>query len=261
MDSDFFQKWLTVVQKIKLSQKTVSTLQEITGQRDYAVSELVAEVPNHYVKPSRTAERIAQMGYKQTGQALMEKMPQTKTARSADIGEILAAEYVRREFKYDVPINKLVWKDSRELALRGDDVIGISISGNNTVRLLKVEAKSRAKLSTSTLEEAENGLNTFKGRPNPHSLLFIAERLDDQGQKDIATLIEKNTVKGFRVNQIEQLLFSFSGNNSHDLASKKAKKYNGQFVRHYIGLVVEDHQNFIKKVYQEIVNKWKKKKK
>ena len=70
---------------------------------------------------------------------------QTKQIRSGDLGEIYATEWIdAHSGGYRAPIKRLRWKDHRNMAMRGDDVIGI-LQDAQTQRLhfLKTEAKSR----------------------------------------------------------------------------------------------------------------------
>ena len=46
--------------------------------------------------------------------------------RSGDLGEIYATEWIdSSERRLRAPIKRLRWKDHRNMAMRGDDVIGI----------------------------------------------------------------------------------------------------------------------------------------
>ena len=68
--------------------------------------------------PSASAPRAA---------ALIEsKLPTTTQIRFGDLGEIYATEWIdAHSGSYRAPIKRLRWKDHRNMAMRGDDVIGI----------------------------------------------------------------------------------------------------------------------------------------
>lgn len=204
--------------------------------------------------PAITAARIANLGALKTAALLREELPTRKRSRSGDFGEILATEYVDEEMDFDVPIRRLQWKDGREMALRGDDIIGIAQDGDEgRLRILKGEAKSRAWLSPSVIDEAAKALNRNRDRPSRHAVLFVAKRLREHGKDDAATELEKAVLVGFRGTKIEHLLFAFCGNDPDACLSgylKAHKKWKRK--RHAVGLQVKDHGNFIRKLYKGI---------
>src|SRR5258708_1054311 len=64
-------------------------------------------------------------GYKKSLAFIRNKMPRPINMRSGDCGEILATEYIEQMTEYKVPIKRLRWKDDRDVAMRGDDVIAL----------------------------------------------------------------------------------------------------------------------------------------
>ena len=71
------------------------------------------------------------------------KLPTGPKSRSGDVGEILASSFVDEFTGYTVGVLKLRWKDHREMAMRGDDIIGVAPTRLG-LRFLKGEVKSRA---------------------------------------------------------------------------------------------------------------------
>jgi hypothetical protein len=54
------------------------------------------------------------------------KLPTTKQIRFGDLGEIYATEWIdAHSGSYRAPIKRLRWKDHRNMAMRGDDVIAM----------------------------------------------------------------------------------------------------------------------------------------
>ena len=72
------------------------------------------------------SKRVADLGAPETSEILKELLPTTKKSRSGDAGEILATEIAEDKLHYQVPIRRLRWKDGREAALRGDDIVGVA---------------------------------------------------------------------------------------------------------------------------------------
>jgi hypothetical protein len=104
-------------------------------------------------------------------------LPKSKKARSGELAEILASELVEEKLGFEVPVRRLRYKDGREMALRGDDFIGVKYSDNDALRLLKGKSKSRNMLAETTITQARRSLNRDNGRCTPSSLLFVADRL------------------------------------------------------------------------------------
>jgi len=89
------------------------------------VSALVELLPEYYVDPLSIASTLERLGKNAAAQKLRDKIPEVKNIRSGDIGEVLTADYIEESTSYSVPIRKLRWRDHRNMAMRGDDVIVI----------------------------------------------------------------------------------------------------------------------------------------
>ena len=176
--------------------------------------------------------------------------------RSGELGEILAAEYVDNHTNYSVPIRKLRWCDHREMAMRGDDVIGIrQAKGKSPLYFLKTEAKSRATASTQVLKEARDALDADEGKPAPHALAFVADRLREMGDVGLADLIDEAQWKHrIKKRQLEHLLFLFSGSHARKLQKKILKAYDGDISQMAVTVRAKDHQAFISDVFGEVLD-------
>ena len=127
------------------------------------------------------------------------KLPTKKNIRSGDLGEILSTEFIDAETPYQVSIKRLRWKDHRDMAMRGDDVIGIiPASEDKKINFLKTEAKSRAALNTATVQQARAALNDHDGLPSPHALAFVADRLYEMGNEELPASFWGRTAWGSR---------------------------------------------------------------
>jgi hypothetical protein len=122
-------------------------------------------IPGHYASEEHLARALARLGKPAAAALIEEKLPTTKQIRSGDLGEIYATEWIDAcSGGYHVPIKRLRWKDHRNMAMRGEDVIGI-LQDPETERLffLKTEAKSRAALTSQVLTGARAGLDKDGG--------------------------------------------------------------------------------------------------
>lgn len=229
-------------------------MKEQAGVRAAVLDDIRAVVRRHYVSPEIAAQRVADLGAPATAKILRELLPKTKTARSGDFGEVLATEIAEQTLGFIVPVRRLRWKDGRNMALRGDDIVGIRVDANGQlVGLLKGESKSYANLTSAVIEKAAEALDRDRGRPGRHAVLFIATRLRESGKNEDAALaaqLEGAVVAGFSGSAVEQFLLALTGSDPNTIltnhltsASKKKRP------RHTVGVQIADHGNFIKQLY------------
>lgn len=227
---------------------------EKAGVRASALDDVRAVVRAHYVSPEIVAQRVADLGAPATAKILRELLPKTKTARSGDFGEVLATEVAEQTLGFTVPVRRLRWKDGRNMALRGDDIIGVRVdTSGKLVGLLKGESKSYAKLTDAVIEKAAEALDRDRGRPGRHAVLFIATRLRETGRDADAALaaqLDAAVVASFRSSTVEQFLFTLTSIDPNTLlsshltgASKKKRP------RHAVGVQIADHADFIKLLF------------
>jgi hypothetical protein len=226
-------------------------LTEIDGSRDDVLDALRLKVREHYVSQERTAERLEQLGATKTAALMREYLPLTKRARSGHAGEIIATEVIEAYLDFDVPIRRLRWTDGREMALRGDDIIGIG-RGADTPSILKGEVKSRARMTQTVVAEAASAIATNRGRPTRHTVLFVADRLSELGETELANQLDRAVVGSFRDVTVQHCIVTLSGNNpctclDDHLTEVRRKKR----VRFAIGVMVDDHQGFIASLYED----------
>src|SRR5487761_2392473 len=174
-----------------------------------------AIVPAHYASEEQVARALARLGKPRAAALIEGKLPTTKAIRSGDLGEIYATEWIdSHSGGYCAPIKRLRWKDHRNMAMRGDDVIGL-LQDQATQRLhfLKTEAKSRVSLTAQVLTDARGGLDKDGGLPSAHALSFISARLLELDNAPLADAIDDALLKhGIPAQSVRHLLFTFSGN-------------------------------------------------
>jgi hypothetical protein len=214
---------------------------------------LDATIRDHYDTSASIAADIRGLGFSKAAKILGERLPRTKKARSGELGEILATELVIEEMGFRVPVRRLRYKDQREVALRGDDFIGIALDKRGGLLLLKGEAKSRVSLSKATITEARRVLNRDDGRCTPSSLLFVADRLLER-EGDDATLgraiRDEVGLKTLRPARIDHVLFTFSGNAPPAALEEDLNAADESRNHTVVNLRVEDHQDFIAEAYE-----------
>jgi hypothetical protein len=221
-----------------------------------AIQTTAAVVPTHYAAEERIARALQRLGRPEAAQLIIDSLPQTAQIRSGDLGEIYATEWINAHSGYRAPIKRLRWKDHRNMAMRGDDVIGLMLDPvAPRLRFLKTEAKSRVTLRAQTLEEARTGLDKDGGRPSSHALAFVSARLLELGNEmPLVDAIDDALCRhGIPVESVKHLLFTFSGNAPGALLTRALQAYPGPIGQWGVGLHVEGHAEFVGAVYEQVI--------
>lgn len=248
MGKGFISKWLEDTTP-KGAPKNVRVLTEQAKKRSVFEKSIRTAVLENLVG----AKLISSMGgYEKASKVIQNALPSTKIGRSGDLGEILATEFVAQETEYEIPIRRLRFKDDRQMAMRGDDVLGF-VFGDTPVRILKAESKSRKQLSASVLKAACDGLCRHRGRPNPSTLSFISRRLREAERHDLAEQIENLQSIDIKVSALEHLIFTLSGNAPGELLAGRAASPIKGIKRILAGCHISDHPQFVKSIFDAVV--------
>lgn len=215
-----------------------------------------AALRGHYAAEEKIAGALARLGKPAAAKLITDLLPQTPQIRSGDLGEIYATEWINVHSGYRAPIKRLRWKDHRNMAMRGDDVIGMILDpAVQRLRFLKTEAKSRIDLRAQTLTEARAGLDKDGGLPSSHALSFISARLLELGNDaPLVDAIDEALYRhGIPVESVRHLLFTFSGNAPEALLTQATQAYPGPIGQWGVGLHVDGHAAFVGAVYGQVV--------
>lgn len=249
MSDPLFDAWCSAAEQ-KDGIKMLSILTEKKPARSKALKTIQTIVPTHYFPEGVLQKRLARLGREKTAKSLKGVLPKTKTAKSGDLGEILATEFVNRKLDFKTPILRLRWKDGRNVALRGDDILALKEDDDGHLHFLKGEVKSRKQLSPSTIDEAVAALRTNHGRPTSFVVNFVVNRLYELNEISLAEALEDHlTSKMLPVGRLTHLLFTFSGNDSTTALADYVTAYKGKINQVVVGIVVDDHQGFVSLVY------------
>jgi hypothetical protein len=250
MASDFFERWCSIESHTKGTYRR-EILSENQSYREDIAPLLHQAVRTHYVDPDTAKKRLERLGYKKAAKVLAEYLPTTPTARSGDLGEILATEYVNRRTPFKVPLFRLRWKDGRNMALRGDDIIGIG-NQSGKLQLLKAEVKSRRKLIRTTIKSALTQLRRNANRPSAHTMNYVIDRLLELKKHKTAALLEEYLDNGIAASELHHLLFTLSSNDPVKFFDETMGKYTGKVRLSAVGLVIKTHAEFIEELYKGI---------
>jgi hypothetical protein len=245
----FINEWLS-----KTSEENIHIYEERDGIRANVMPTIIRAVADHFRSVERIEASIERLGFTETLNTFRNVIPEDQKTRSGDLGEVFCTEYIIQNTPYRVPVKKLRWKDDRDRTMRGNDVLAFRIH-NRVNQILKAESKSRASLSNTVVQEAEDGLLQHEGRPNPSSLAYLQNRLEEAGHIEEADFIAALQQDDFSVQNVRHLIFTFSGNAPLSyLRTKKEPPADRSYRRHLIGFCVRDHQAFITAVYQGCID-------
>lgn len=219
-----------------------------------AVTIVAGIVPSHYAMPARLADLLTRLGRDAVATYVGAKLPTTMPIKSGDLGEILCTTFVREGTPFKLGVNRLRWKDHRNMSMRGDDVLAFSLEpGIAGLKVLKAESKSGLKMQTSTIVKAREALSDYGELPSPHAMSFVADRLDAAADKPLRDALDDAQLnRSLKPTQVTHMLFTFSGNDASKMLAANLNGYAGESSQHYVGLRVEDHQNFIKAVFTAV---------
>ncbi len=235
--------------------KRLWLLTEQAGGREQVWALLLEAVRGHYDNLERIAADAARLGYEKAAEILRTRMPTEERARSGDIGEILASELAEDTLGFRIPVKRLRFKDGRNMALRGDDFIGVVVAEGGQLRLLKGESKSRQELAKTAITEAREALDRDDGRCTPESLLFVADRLLDSNDPADQTLgqalRDEIGQKSLPPGRIDHMLFTLSGNAPPPSLKADLDGAGADRNQYSVNLRIPDHGEFIGSVFVE----------
>lgn len=221
---------------------------------DVSVSIVADVMPEHFLPTSRLAEMFARLQRHEVAELIRNRLPDTAQLRSGDLGEVLCTTFVRERTPFTLGINRLQFKDHRNMSMRGDDLLGFNLNAvTGKLTVLKAESKSNAAMPASTVATARTALSGFAEMPSPHSMGFVADRLIDPADKPLRDAIDDAQLKkSLKPSDVTHMLFAFSGNDTTPLLQTNLSGYTGGATQHYVGLRVPEHQKFIKAVYSAV---------
>ena len=246
-----FDDWC-VIKGREQGNKQLCRLREKPDGREAIRDELLARVRSHYDKLEQIADDVERLGFPGASAILKERMPRTTRERSGEIGEIIAAEFIEYHTDFCIPVRRLRYKDGREMALRGDDFLGVDEDEKDRLVLLKGESKSRRSMSKAVVKDARERLAADDGRPTPISLLFVADRLlesADEYERSLGRRVRDEVAnKTVRPRRITHGLFALSGNSADVIVDADLVAADEDHGHISISFRVTDHKAFVKEI-------------
>lgn len=254
---DFFDAWCEATEETD-GRKTLWRAAERENSRADVLDELASRARSHYASDADIADFLDALDYAEAADVLRTLYPQGATGRSADLGEILGAEIVEEWCGFDVPIRKLRYKDHREQAMRGEDVIGVRHDDNGRLNLLKGECKSAQALSAATVAAARSGLEANFGRPTAHAMTYFARKLLESvhdEEKELGKEILRESIRAaVPKRRIAHCAFFLTGNPADDMIDDDYSNADGDRTQYVIQIRIPDHADFVAEVYERVTD-------
>jgi len=193
---------------------------------------------------------LALGGYAKSADVIKNSLPTSKRTQSGDLAELIACEHVDAHTSFRVPIRKLQWKDDRDMAMRGNDVVAVE-PGSKPPKVLKVESKSRASFATGVVTDAATTLDKHDGRPNPSTLAFIAKRLFEAGRDSEGhVFMQIQATNGIAPQQLHHMIFALTGRDPSNMFPAGMTPKTAKVNRTAVAVVVDDHSAFIAAAFE-----------
>lgn len=247
-----FRRWCTVGTPVPTGGHLAGFIE--SHDDGAGIATIAAGLPSTYAKSGSLARIAERLGKDAVAEFLRNKLPTSASARSGDMGEILATAYLHEEQGCVVGPSRLIDRDHQEWAMRGDDALGAKFDADGKLRIVKAEAKSRARLYGNTVAEARDGLSRNDELPSPQSLTQFAERLlstpDSENVGDAVLALQLG--EGVRPEDVDHLMFLLTGNNPGKHVTADLEAYRGSVPQLTITLRVQGHRQFIQEAYEKV---------
>lgn len=159
-----------------------------------AIQELRPAMIQHHAsvemiaRDNRRIASLKKLGYT-IDDANVQRFPTHSDTQKGNLTEVFLAEYIGASSGADLPVYRLRHNPNVEQSMKGDDVLAFDFRGRKP-RIIIGEAKFRGVPSKAAVEEIIKGLNSSYQGGLPASLQFVADRLYESGQNELADQVE-----------------------------------------------------------------------
>lgn len=189
------------------------------GRNDVFLDFMVPALQNHHISPAAIARRKDLIQSLRIANATIPHMPypQNPTTQKGNFAEIFLAEYLQETTEANLPVYRLRYNPNIEQSMKGDDVLLFDMD-SDPVRIIVGEAKFRRTPSKQAVIEAVDGLVRSNKAGLPISLQFVADRLFEAGNNDIAEKVLNCTIlfatNKLRIDYVGLLMSNSNASNS-----------------------------------------------
>lgn len=167
------------------------SLTENPAMRDEAINQLAQWVVDYHVHPHqlKVIEKkraiLDKIGLSKCVDTLA-PLPTNDKAQKGNLGEIVLIEYLKETRGFTPIVHKLQYNPNTNQSMKGDDVLMFNLQNLNQ-EVIYGECKFRGEPSKKVICDIVENLEGLKRLPV--SIEFVANRLDEMGNEDLANQI------------------------------------------------------------------------
>jgi Cap4 SAVED domain len=190
-----FGCYTTAVDGVTVSGNPHRSLTQNDDDHDKTIAQIRSALIRHHVSPDmierdrRKIANLIKLGYT-SAQASVTRFPRTDKTKKGNLAEVFLAEYLGSATEAELPIYRLRYNTNVDQSMKGDDVLAFDFSGGRT-RIIIGESKFRKIPNKVAVEEIVSGLIRSQQAGLPASLQFIADRLYDKKDKELADKVSE----------------------------------------------------------------------
>lgn len=167
--------------------------------REQTVEQLRAALIEHHASAAMIAQdrrkikNLRAQGYP-IDEASVRRFPTSDTTRKGNLAEVFLAEYICAASGACLPVYRLRYNPNIEQSMKGDDVLAFDFTSKRP-RIIIGEAKFRGTPSKKAIQDIVSGLVRSHQAGLPASLQFVADRLYELNQTELADRVEDCSIK------------------------------------------------------------------
>lgn len=164
---------------------------EENGHNDVFLDFIVPALRNHHISPDALERRKDLIQSLRIANAPIPSSPYPRntTTQKGNFAEVFLAEYLRSTTEAQIPVYRLRYNPNVEQSMKGDDVLLFDMD-SDPVRIIVGEAKFRGTPSKQVVIDTIDGLVRSNKAGLPVSLMFVADRLFEEGKNDMAKKVQ-----------------------------------------------------------------------
>ncbi len=167
--------------------------------RHETIAQLRDALKNHHVsaimiaQDRRKIKNLRALGYP-IEDANIRRFPTSDTTRKGNLAEVFLAEYICAASGASLPVYRLRYNPNVEQSMKGDDVLAFDFTSKRP-KIIIGEAKFRGIPSKKAIQDIVLGLVRSHQVGLPASLQFVADRLYEQNNNELADRVEDCSIK------------------------------------------------------------------
>ncbi|MGU3397959.1 Hachiman antiphage defense system protein HamA [Priestia sp. D51] len=246
-----FAEWLTHEDITASSNKIHRTLVENEGMREFAIEQISDWILKHHIADSTLVRLKRKRGNIIKKYGLDEylnqqqMLPVAEKTMRGNGAEIILAEYLQESSPLEILLYKLRYNPNVSQSIKGDDVLLFN-KENLYEQIILGESKFRKTPGTAVVKDITDEFG--KKLKLPLSILFVANRLSELGNEELADELEELNieVKHGRV-PVVNVGFLLSNHNTRSNVEKNLYSENPNFI--FISLGIDQPEELISKSF------------